>query len=137
MLFRSVQRRGIADFTNRNFVSNNTNFYYDAAGLLLSTDYHYPQPVQVVSRNIADIDVLGTDGDALCTKLKSAASNFAPGNCYIDFVETNVIGAVAGENPVNKRASSYSVFNKYLEARLLTGFSPATAPMTLVSTKSI
>ena len=98
-------RQGVADFTNRNFVSNNTNFYYDAAGLLLSTDYYYPQPVQVVSRNIADIDVLGTTGDALCTKLKSAASNFAPGDCYIDFVETNVIGAVAGENAVNKRAS--------------------------------
>ena len=111
-----VQRRGIADFTNRNFVSNNTNFYYDAAGLLLTTDYHYPQPEAIAPpRNIADADMLGTVGQDLCTKLKQTPGViFAPGDCYIDFVETNVIGAVAGESPVNKRASSYSVFNKYL-----------------------
>ena len=107
-------RQGIADFTNRNFVSNNTNFDYDAAGLLLSTDYYYPQPVQVVSRNIADADVLGTAGQDLCTKLKSAASNFAPGNCYIDFVETTVTDAYTNTSSTNERASSYSVFNKYL-----------------------
>jgi hypothetical protein len=111
-------RKGIADFTNRNFVSNNTNFYYDGAGLLLTTDYHYPQPEAIAPPlNIADADMLGTAaGQALCTKLKQTPSvTFAPGNCFIDFVSTSVTDSYTNTTTINERASSYSVFNKKLE----------------------
>ena len=109
-------RRGMADFTNRNFVSNNTNFKRGANGEFLVSDYALPIPDPVpIPRNIADVDLKGAEGQRVCDRLKQTPPlTFPAFDCVIEFVSNEVTDSYTGQSSNNARASTYSLFNKNL-----------------------
>jgi len=115
-------RRGIADFTNRNFVTKDTMFKFNGGNFILNSDLPLPEPL--ATRNSADISdpsLMGQDGQALCDYIKNQASiTFPAGTCNMEFLETTVYGAIAGENTTNARAATLSIFNKKLDDHNLT-----------------
>jgi hypothetical protein len=89
--------KGIADYSNRGFVSTGTNF--DKSGLFSSP-------------------VLGPgwqeDQTALCNQInmpRPSGPNGQPLPCVMTFVETPVDDAYRPGNEVNRKASTYSIFN--------------------------
>ena len=116
----TTDNRGIANFTNRNFFSKDTNFQYNDGVISASAEYSLPDPTTLfpVSRNISDADLLGTQGQVLCDYLKQnyTLDNPATGDCYIDFIRTNVTDnlnpSFSNENPM---AASLSIFDDELE----------------------
>jgi len=115
-------RRGIADFTNRNFVTKETMFKSNGGNFILNSDLPLPEPL--ATRNSADISdpsLMGQDGQALCDYIKNQASiTFPVGTCNMEFLETTVYGATAGEVSTNARAATLSIFNKKLDDHNLT-----------------
>jgi len=115
----SIQnRRGIADFTNRNFVSRDTNFYVDGITNDFTTyKYTYPQPHQ--GTNAESLVNLRADGQAICDRLKSSnpSISFPTDGCTLDFVSSTVNDFNNGVPQVvstNSRASTYSLFSQKL-----------------------
>jgi len=109
-------RRGIADFTNRNFVSKDTIFLYNNNSLVPSPQHPLPTPnITPNPVNIADPSIRGEQGQAICDQIKALSLiTFPSTGCFIDFISTSVTGTVAGENTTNDRAASYSIFDKKL-----------------------
>lgn len=116
---------GLADFTNRNFLTKDTNFRYRGGQALV--DAEYPSP-QALNPNAGRVESLGLllpgdddgdgkpDGAALCEKLRSDPRYVFPagGSCDMELFETSVWDAYEGTTKTNSRASSLSVFDQYL-----------------------
>lgn len=114
--------KGIAEFTNRNFVSARTNFLYKNDAAISQRPYIAPLS-NGPSDSISLADLLDARnetafGTYLCTHLLSDPKIGSSGNtgCNIQFYSTTVTDSYAGEpNPENRRASSLSVFDQYLK----------------------
>ena len=109
-------RRGLADFTNRNFVTKETMFKYNGGVVQAEPDFPYPQPGTLKLTDASTLEFSkGLNADTLCNTIKSQASiTFPAGTCNMEFLETTVYGAIAGENVINSRAATLSIFNKKL-----------------------
>lgn len=112
---------GIADFTNKNFLSKDTNFLY--FGGSASSQPLYALPVSNgPSESVSLISLLAARnesarGQQLCNALLSDPRVTSSGNtgCNIQFYSTTVTDSYGAEsNPENKRASSLSIFDQYL-----------------------
>lgn len=112
-----ADRRGIADFTNRNFVSKDTIFLLNDGVAVPSPEFPLPTPdITPTTVDIADPSIMGAQGQALCDRIKSnSVFQFPASACFIDFVSTPVTGTVTGEPTLNTRAASYSIFDKKLQ----------------------
>jgi len=117
--FLIENRRGIADFTNRNFVSKDTMFEFLNGSIIPNADFPYPAPLAnaiLNSVDIADVSMLGSRGQALCDAIKSQSIiPFPASACFLDFVSTSITGVITGESPINSRAATLSIFDKKLE----------------------
>jgi len=112
-----LSRRGMADYTNRNFVSKDTTFEYHDGTIVANNDFPYPVPNQHPNTvDIADPSIKGAQGQALCDRIKEQAIiTFPDSACYLDFVTTPVNDALTGNNETNDRAATYSIFDKTLQ----------------------
>ena len=94
--------KGMADYSNRGFVTTGTNF--DKPGL-------FPSPVLGFGWE--------EDKTDLCNQLnlpRPKGSDGQPLPCIMTFVETPVQNAYRPGNEVNRKASTYSIFNADLDA---------------------
>lgn len=111
--------KGIADFTNLNFFSKDSNFQYLNGTISPSAEYTSPVPnLTPISRNIADADLLGVAGQTLCDELKTVYNLDNPpvGDCFIDFIQTTVTDELnPGLSSVNPKAASLSIFDDKLQ----------------------
>lgn len=114
-----VDRRGMGDFTNRNFVSKDTMFQINNGVIKPHHPTDLPQPVPNLTPNTMDIshpDLLGAAGTNLCDQIKAnAIISLPPSACYIDFVTSSITGSESGEPATNDRSATYSIFDKYLQ----------------------
>jgi hypothetical protein len=115
--FALPDRKGLADFTNRNFVSKDTMFEINDGLIVAHDEFPYPEPDVIPNRvDIASADMLGPVGEALCNSVKTQAiMPFPPTACFIDFVSTPLTDENTGEQTTNSRAASYSIFDKKLQ----------------------
>ena len=108
---------GIAEYTNSNFVSNDTNFVLDFNGLKIDQSYSSPQPIGIKYESI--VSLLGTEGQSICNKLITDFPQFSGADlndvCNVGFISTQVVGVHPSENQLNERASSLSFFNRELD----------------------
>ncbi len=91
--------QGMADFTNRNFVSSGTNFTGALAAIVKNPNYPSPDGTGAIltTRQITDADLLGAN---------------QPLNGEIDFIGTPVVDSYrGGASGANFRTSSYSLFD--------------------------
>ncbi len=111
-----INRRGLADFTNRNFVSKDTIFKLNDGLIVPHDDFPYPVPnVTPVSVNISDPSIMGANGQALCDSIKAQSIiPFPASACFMDFVSTPLTDANTGISTTNNRAATYSIFDKKL-----------------------
>jgi hypothetical protein len=107
-------RRGLADFTNANFVSKDTNFrLIDDRLVLRSAEYPKPVPTGFHTRTLEELGVAD-----VCERLRRDPKTFGrAGSCEIEFYSTEVHDAYTGTTAINERASSLSVFDQYLDLR--------------------
>ncbi len=107
---------GIADFTNLNFVSNDTNF--NIKDNALSTNALFDLPAPRLTRNTETLTNLLNDGGITCQDLLDTGPIDLPANadCIVEFIETDVTD---NKNPtynnVNMRAASLSLYDEYLD----------------------
>lgn len=107
--------RGLADYTNRNFVSKDSNFRYRDNALASNEEYPAPVPSGVKTWPL-DAPELGIpNASGLCAKLLSDPKVGAPPGteCEIDLIQSVVLDGYTGTTAVNERASSFSAFNQY------------------------
>lgn len=112
----TLDGRGVAQFTNRNFVSSDTNFTYGGDGKdAPAADYPLPQPIGRNTQSVRDPALGIANAEELCTRLAShPVARSQP--CMIDFVEARVVDDYAGGAAVlNDRAASLSVFDAQLQ----------------------
>ncbi|MDH5649688.1 MAG: hypothetical protein OEY67_08525 [Gammaproteobacteria bacterium] len=97
--------KGLTEYSNRNFVTQGTNFRGSPG--LISTHPEFPSPSPVTTRTypITDSLLLGPVG----TERNSTLTG------DITFVETRVFDAYNGSVDTNTRSSSYSLFDADLE----------------------
>lgn len=91
--------QGMADFTNRNFVSAGTNFTGALAAIVKNPNYPSPDGIGaiLITRQVTDADLLGAN---------------QPLNGEIDFIGTPVMDSYrGGASGTNSRTSSYSLFD--------------------------
>ena len=109
---------GIAEYTNANFVSNNTNFVLDSNGVNKNQRYSSPQPIGIHYESV--ISLLGAKGQSLCTDLIADFPQFSGADlndvCKMGFISTQVVGVHPPQNQLNQRASTLSFFNRELTA---------------------
>lgn len=111
---------GIAAFTNRSFVSKDTNFFILNGEPATNPDgFDLPQPG---SRNLESLeDLMGEDGTALCNKLRNDPHIVAPAEtvCYMEFISSTGNDAYIRQEFTNDRASSLSVLDQEVHSRQL------------------
>lgn len=112
-----VSRRGMADYTNRNFVSKDTIFQFHNGSIVTHSEFPNPVPnITPVTVSIADPNIKGAQGQAVCDNIKARSIiPFPPSACYMDFVSTPVNDAITGASGTNDRAATYSIFDKKLQ----------------------
>jgi len=109
-------KEGIADFTNQNFVSNDTNF--NIKDNTLSTNALFDLPAPLLTRNTETLTNLLNDGGKTCQELLDTGPIDLPvgADCIIEFIETSIND---NKNPtynnVNMRAASLSLYDEYLD----------------------
>lgn len=109
-------RHGMADFTNRNFVSKDTNFRLLNGQPAAGAEYAAPQPTALPSE-VAPLAELMPQGGLTCNALLDDPNVlFTPGaTCDVEFYGTDVVDHYrGGTSEFNLRASSLSVFDQYL-----------------------
>lgn len=116
-----LQSQGIAAFTNRNFVSKDTNFMMLNGEPITAHDgFDFPQPG---SSGVESLEALlgAEDGATLCGELKNDPYIVVPAEavCYVEFISSTGKDQYTGEEIFNKRASSLSVLDQHLRARQL------------------
>ncbi|BAV33338.1 hypothetical protein SCL_1023 [Sulfuricaulis limicola] len=92
--------KGLAEFTNRNFVSVGTN--YQLFNNLPVANAIYPRPVPLPGQSIHIRDLLAEEGRT--TDLDG----------YVDFIANTVADPVVGDKP-NSRSASVSIFDQDLK----------------------
>jgi hypothetical protein len=107
--------KGIAEFTNRNFVSAGTNFRYEGKALP-DAFYGYPSPAPTSnSVTIAEAYAARRDGQTIPPQLAEFCGPST--TCMIEFYATSGTDALKGEAVNNPRASSLSIFDWDLKGR--------------------
>lgn len=108
-------RRGLADFTNRNFVSKDSNFELKNGTLSANSRYNLPVPS---GSNIVDMATLDADGAGICQRLNQVGPIDLPPNslCKVEFIENLVTDSYNSTQSTNTRAASLSIFDQYLQA---------------------
>jgi len=112
----SPDDKGLADFTNQNFVSKDTNF--NIKNSALSTNALYDLPAPRLTRNQETLTNLLNDGGATCQELLDTGPIDLPAgaDCIVEFIETSISD---NKNPtyngVNMRAASLSLYDEYLD----------------------
>jgi hypothetical protein len=113
--------RGIADFTNFNFVSKDTNFIVKD-GVIAVGGYSNPAVTAAIrTESLNNLSVFGEAagaGAALCNALKQSSPEDLPPDydCPIEFMETHVYDHYTGNmSETNPRASSLSAFDQFLK----------------------
>jgi len=109
-------RRGMADFTNRNFVSKDTNFEIKNGVPSVSSLYNLPVPSGSNTQTLAALLPNNNQGSDLCQQLNQVGPIDLPPNspCDIEFIENIVTDSYAPSSTPNQRAASLSLFDQYL-----------------------
>lgn len=117
-------RRGIADFTNRNFVSKDTNFEIKNGVPSVSSLYSLPVPSGSNTQTLAALLPDNNQGSDLCQQLNQVGPIDLPPNspCEIEFIENIVTDSYAPSSTPNQRAASLSLFDQYLTKYNVTNF---------------
>lgn len=112
------ERRGLADFSNKNFVSKDTMFLINNGNVVNNPEHPQPEPLPQTPnpKSITELDLFGASGTNLCESLKASLVNAPNDACYIDFIASEVTDSNTGNNSINDRAASHSLFNKHLDA---------------------
>lgn len=111
--------RGMADFTNRNFVSKDTNFQLKNGQAAVNDNSDYPLPMPA-GFHAKTLEELGAPNAAeTCERLKNnpRARGVPNAKCEIEFYATDIYDAYTATSSTNDRASSLSIFDQYLELR--------------------
>lgn len=100
--WHTIDGQGIADYSNRGFVSSGTNFTGSSSNILPAPDFPLPNGIgaTVITKQIDDPNLLGPD---------------QPLRGEIDFISTAVRDHYQGSTFINPRTSSYSIFDADLE----------------------
>jgi len=109
-------RRGIADFTNRNFVSKDRNFEIKAGIASASGLYDLPVPSGSNVQTLASLLPNNNQGANICQQLNQVGPIDLPPNapCEIGFIENVVTDSYSPSSTTNQRAASLSLFDQYL-----------------------
>jgi len=109
-------RRGIADFTNRNFVSKDRNFEIKAGIASASSLYDLPVPSGSNVQTLASLLPNNNQGANICQQLNQVGPIDLPPNasCEIEFIENVVTDSYTPSSTTNQRAASLSLFDQYL-----------------------
>ncbi len=110
---------GLADFTNNNFISKDTNFQLRNGKPVVNqqSPYNLPLPTTSHTRTLQD---LGAPNAAdICGRLKNnpKAASTPNAKCEIEFYATDVYDAYTRTSSTNELASSLSIFDQYLHLR--------------------
>lgn len=108
---------GLAEFTNSNFVSKDSNFALDGNNVQINDRFARPAPLEFVDIPLSDPTLLGAEGERLCQELKASILINPPpidDLCNITFVTSRVTGNHPSVNTINERASTISFFDQYL-----------------------
>jgi len=118
-----MDRRGLADFTNRNFVSKDTNFELLNGGISPDSLFDLPEPVPVPSGNniksLAELLPDNNEGANLCLQLNQNRGLPTDSPCEIIFIETEVTDSYLPSSETNSQAASLSFFDQYLRIPLI------------------
>jgi len=107
--------KGIAEYTNANFVSQGTNFTFNNG--VAGTHPSYSQPVPGEANPVrANSTRLFPNGAPAGVQ---AACNFDLANCYLTFYSTSGTDPLTGLPFTNDRASTLSIFDQDLQAKVL------------------
>ncbi|MHB8425075.1 MAG: phospholipase C/P1 nuclease family protein [Gammaproteobacteria bacterium] len=110
----SQDNKGLAQFTNSNFVSAGTNFRLSSDGSILpGVDYTLPFPSNLSGLESID-EVYAELGKPVPAQIAQFCA-LLQSSCGIRFVSTDVVDGYTGMVITNDRASSYSIFNQDLE----------------------
>lgn len=106
--------RGMADFTNANFVSKDSNFrFIDDHLVLRARDFPSPMPTGLRTHTLEELGA-----SDVCERLRRDPRALGrAASCEIEFASTEVVDAYAGNTETNERAASLSVFDQYLGLR--------------------
>ncbi len=106
---------GMAEFTNANFLSKDSNFVLDDNGLQLDERFPLPRPAGFEEIPLSDSRLLGPEGDEACNRLKYyMVDGETSESCKIMFVKSRVQGKHPDVDSINDRASTVSFFDQYL-----------------------
>lgn len=109
------QGRGMADFTNRNFVSKDTNFRLLDDAPAANSEYPLPQPIGPTE--VVPLETLmPQSGASLCEALRNNPHLVFPADttCDVEFYGVDVNDRYVDQSTHNPRAASLSVFDQYL-----------------------
>ena len=106
--------KGIAEFTNRNFVTDSTNFRYEFGSVLPDARYGFPLPLASGAPTISIQDAYQQSGRGA---VPQQLQDFCGANCWIEFVATSGLDQLTGDPVDNPRASSLSIFDPDLRLR--------------------
>mgnify|MGYP000275953260 CR=1 FL=1 len=109
-----TNRRGLADFTNRNFISKDANFEIKNGVPAASSRYSLPVPS---ATNVVDLSTLDANGAGICQRLNQIGPINLPPNspCKVEFIENLVTDSYdPAQSGTNTRAASLSLFDQYL-----------------------
>ena len=104
--------KGIAEFTNRNFVSHGTNFRMTGGVARASLNYDLPVPSASVPEIRSMSELL--NGEAPSNGILRVC-NGSTDVCFVSFYGSDVTDALTGTAATNRRASTYSLFDQDLE----------------------
>ena len=109
-------RRGIADFTNRNFVSKDRIFEIKNGAVSASSLYALPVPIVNPANKYTLAQLLPGNGASICQQLNLNGPDDLPQNspCEIEFIESTVTDSYSPSTTTNLRAASLSLFDQYL-----------------------
>jgi hypothetical protein len=102
--------KGIAEYTNANFVSEGTNFKYENGVAGANPDFSQPTSGQAVPYTVLELFL--PNG---VPPFFRYACGIDPADCYMDFYHTNGEDPLTGQAFTNTRASSLSIFDFDLE----------------------
>lgn len=104
--------KGIAEYTNRNFVSHGTNFRMTGGVARAALNYELPVPSASVPEIRSMTELL--NGDAPSNGVLRVCNGDAD-TCFVSFYRSEVTDALTGTAATNDRASTYSLFDQDLE----------------------
>lgn len=104
--------KGIAEFTNRNFVSHGTNFRMTAGVARAAPNYDLPVPSASVPEIRSMTELLNEEAPS---NGMLRVCNGSTDACFVSFYGSEVTDALTGTAAMNRRAATYSLFDQDLE----------------------